>query len=378
MPYSLDDKLVVGISSRALFGLEEADAIYKRDGLGPYREFQRAHEDEPLAPGTGFRLVRALLGINELAGKRLVEVIVMSRNDADSSVRIFNSAEAHGLDITRGALTGGSDPWPYLKPFSASLFLSAESTDVVSALAKGFPAALLLSPPEVDTEPAEVGVRIAFDGDAVLFGDESERIYQAQKMEGFIRHEVEHRDEPMSHGPFRPFFVALKRLQSEFPEGESPVRTALVTSRNAPAHKRVVSTFRAWGIHTDEAFFLGGIDKTGVLEVFRPHIFFDDQLSHLAAARSHIPAGHVIPTYQQPELFSPAELPVTPPRRRSRRTSTRFAATKEQPLPRSADLQPTRRVRPAAIERMGESTRPDAGTAEPGEPVARSARVGDA
>ena len=310
MPYTLDDKLVIGISSRALFDLMEADNVFKDGGLSEYRLYQREHENEPLSPGTGFQLVQSLLAVNQRSPERLVEVIVMSRNDADSAMRIFNSAEAHGLDVTRGALTGGSDPWPYLKPFMASLFLSAEPNDVVSARDRGFPAALVLEPPtHEEPKNSDGGVRIAFDGDAVLFDEESERVYRDEGHESFMAHEVAHADEPMNPGPFRPFFVALKRIQDAFPDGESPIRSALVTSRNAPAHRRVVNTFRAWGIQTDEAYFLGGIEKHGVLEVFKPHIFFDDQRNHLEQARERVPVAQVIPVYEQPTLFPEGDLP---------------------------------------------------------------------
>ena len=193
MPYSLDDKLVIGISSRALFDLREADEVYLRDGLAAYRDYQRAREGIALSPGTGFGLVKALLNINQVATKRLVEVILMSRNDAGSSVRIFDSCALQDVDMTRGALTGGADPWPHLEPFHASLFLSAEATDVVSALGRGFPAALVLSPPAISGVEDNSGVvRIAFDGDAVLFDDEAERIFQSGDVAAFVEHEVAH------------------------------------------------------------------------------------------------------------------------------------------------------------------------------------------
>ncbi len=303
MAYSLADKLVVGISSRALFDLDEANEVFRTRGLAAYRDYQRQHEDDPLSPGAAFPLVRALLSLNAGRSERLVEVIVMSRNDADSAMRVFNSIEASGLDITRGAFRGGRDPWSCLKAFSCSLFLSAEPEDVFAALAQGFPAALVLDAPEApaDDEPGEV--RVAFDGDAVLFDDESERVFQRGGIDAFHEHEARHADAPLSPGPFRPFLQALARLQSRFPEGRSPIRTALVTARAAPAHQRVVNTLRSWNVRIDETFFLGGLDKTGILEVLRPHIFFDDQMRHLERAASVVPSARVLQTVHQLDLF---------------------------------------------------------------------------
>jgi 5'-nucleotidase len=303
MPYTLDDKLVVGITTRALFDLTEANQVYESEGLKAYRAYELAHERDQLAPGTAFRLVKALLGINQRAGRKLVEVVVISRNDAESAVRVFNSIEAYGLNIERGAFRGGRDPWSFLKVFQCSLFLSAEPSAVTEALRVKVPAALVLSPPENLLEDDASEVRIAFDGDAVLFGDESERIYQRDGLEAFQQHELVNAAKPMDPGPFEPFLRALKRLQDQFNEGEAPVRTALVTSRNAPAHMRVIYTLREWGVRIDEAYFLGGLDKTPTLEALRPHIFFDDQMSHLDAAKAAVPSAHVIPVGSQLEAF---------------------------------------------------------------------------
>lgn len=303
LPYSLTDKLVVGIASRALFDLSEADLVYRTGGLAAYRDHQRARESEPLEPGTAYPLVRGLLALNERSSERLVEVIVISRNDADSGLRIFNSIEATGLDIIRGAFTAGRDPWLYLKAFQCTLFLSVGAEDVVNALEQGFPAALVLAPPgeERGAEPDEL--RIAFDGDAVLFDEESERIFQEQGIDAFHAHEARLADTPMSPGPFAPFLLALKRVQDRFPEEESPIRTALVTARGAPAHRRVVRTLRHWGVRIDETFFLGGVEKSEVLKVLRPHIFFDDQLTHLHGAQVATPSAHVIARREQLRLF---------------------------------------------------------------------------
>lgn len=296
MAHPLDGKFVVAISSRSLFDLEEADALFRGDGLPAYREYQREHEDEPLQPGTGFRLVKALLALNaRTAPDRVVEAVIMSRNDADSGLRILNSAEAHGLDIKRGAFRNGRDPWRFLQPFHSSLFLTKEPGDVVEAIKAGFAAALTLDPPEpgdYDDDLAEV--RIALDGDAVLFSDESERVFQEQGIEGFMKHEAENVDVPLPPGPFKPFLDALARLQERFPEEPSPIRTLLVTARNFPAHKRVIKTLRTWNVRIDESYFLGGVDKASVVSELRPHIYFDDQLKHLETTRLRTPAGHVL------------------------------------------------------------------------------------
>ncbi|HUG29316.1 MAG TPA: 5'-nucleotidase [Candidatus Limnocylindria bacterium] len=342
MSYSLEDKLVVGIATRALFDLEDSNRVFETEGLAAYREYQQAREGTPLGPGTAFDVIRGLLGINRRAGKSLVEVIVMSRNDAESAVRVFNSIAHYRLPIERGVFRSGRDPWPYLAAFNCSLFLSVDSKDVVQALEAGVPAALVLAPPDsthADEEDTEV--RIALDGDAVLFGDESEFLYQTFGLDEFHRHETEQVAVPMSPGPLEPFLRALHRLQAEFPEGESPIRTALVTSRNAQALMRVINTLRSWGVHIDETFSLGGIDKTEVLGIFRPHIFFDDQMAHLESARRVAPSAQVPRRVTQLEAFGdmgeaearmaplvvvpPVRSPKAAPRPRSPKATTRTA-----------------------------------------------------
>ncbi|HET9852955.1 MAG TPA: 5'-nucleotidase [Candidatus Limnocylindrales bacterium] len=327
MPYTLKDKLVIGISTRALFDLSEANDVFEREGLEAYERYQLEREREQLAPGTGFALVKAFLAINEKAGRPLIDVVLISRNSAESGLRVFNSIEAYGLSIERGAFRGGRDPWSVLRGFNCSLFLSAEPAAVVEALRAGVPAALALAPPAPADEPtADISeVRIAFDGDAVLFTDSSEQVYQREGLEAFQEHELDRIYQPMDPGPFAPFLRALSRVQAEFPPGESPIRTALVTARNAPAHKRVIHTLRSWGVRVDEAYFLGGMEKTPVLEVFKPHIYFDDQTAHLEAARATVPSAHVITEARQlavfesiPELSSPlSPVVVIPPIGRS-------------------------------------------------------------
>lgn len=310
MPVKLNDKLVLGLSSRALFDLAEANAVFELQGLTAYREYQRKHEREVLAPGTAYPLVKGLLAVNKRAGEELVEVIIFSRNDADSAMRVFNSIEAHDLPITRGVFRGGRDPFPFLSALSCDVFLTAEPSQALKANEQGVPAALIMGPP-AQPAPSDDGseVRIAFDGDAVLFGAESQRVYDAEGLDAFHAHELALADDALSPGPLAPFLRGLARIQAHFP-GASPIRTALVTSRGAPAHLRVVNTLRAWGVEVDETFFLGGVDKTEVLAAFGAHIFFDDQLAHVEAASRRVPAAQVLWPIEQLEAGSGEQISV--------------------------------------------------------------------
>ena len=288
------DPLIVAISSRTLFDLEDSHVLFERDGLDAYAEFQRSREDDLLAPGVAFPLVRKLLGLNDSAPPEAphVEVILISRNSADTGLRIFNSIEHHGLAINRAAFSNGAPPFPYIRPFGADLFLSAHGEDVRSALAAGVAAATLL--PAKAALHRHDQLRIAFDGDAVIFGDEGERVSREGGLAAFAAHERSHAGEPLSGGPFRGFLDALHRLQAAFPAGENaPIRTALVTARSAPAHERVIRTLRDWGIRLDEALFLGGRAKGPFLEAFGADIFFDDSEHNILSARDHVAAGHV-------------------------------------------------------------------------------------
>lgn len=285
--------LTVGISSRALFDLSEAHAVFERDGLDAYRAWQIEHEDEVLAPGVAFPLTQKLLALNEPdPAVPKVEVILLSRNSGDTGLRIFNSIQHHGLSISRAAFTSGAPTSDYIAPFHADLFLSTNGEDVSRALRAGVAAATILPAPAT-ASPFEQ-LRIAFDGDAVIFGDESERVSTEQGLEAFHKNESEHWAEPLSGGPFRSFLAALHRLQAAFPAEDSPIRTALVTARAAPAHKRVILTLRQWGVRIDEALFLGGRDKGPFLEAFGADIFFDDSPANIDSARGqHVTAGHV-------------------------------------------------------------------------------------
>lgn len=294
MPQTLDDKLVVAISSRALFDLEESNRVFEEEGLERYIEYQILHENEPLLPGVAFPLIRRLLALRDPAtGKEAVEVILISRNDANTGLRVFNSIQHHKLNITRAAFTSSRSPYNYLPAFQADLFLSANPDDVSLALQNGKASATLLTGPEYeDDESAEI--RIAFDGDAVLFSDEAEIVYKTKGLEDFTRHEVEKSDVPLMPGPFKGFLEALNRLQTMYQaRGEQPIRIALVTARQAPSHKRAINTLRSWGVTVDEAFFLGGLDKEPILAKFRPHIFFDDQQTYCLSAAGKVPTGHV-------------------------------------------------------------------------------------
>ena len=285
--------LIVAITARALFDLEHSHGLYEREGVAAYTEFQRDREDDVLAPGIAFPLVRKLLALNEgaPAEQPRVEVILLSRNSSDTGLRIFNSIEHYRLNIVRAVFTSGAPTYPYIVPFGAQLFLSANPESVRRALEHGVAAATIL--PSKAPDQIHDQLRIAFDGDAVIFGDESERINKEQGIEAFARNEREQSATPLSGGPFRGFLAALHSIQAAFPSDPSPIRTALVTARSAPAHKRVILTLREWGVRLDEALFLGGRDKGPFLEAFGADIFFDDSHHNVENARQHVATGHV-------------------------------------------------------------------------------------
>jgi 5'-nucleotidase len=285
-------KLVVAVSSRALFDLDESHAIFESQGKDAFCRYQIDHEDVVLDPGYGFTLVKKLLAINEKSPVGpLVEVILLSQNSADTGLRIFNSIAHYELKITRAAFTSGASPFPYIAPFGAQLFLSANAEDVRKTLAAGFAAATILSGSAL-TPPSEQ-LRIAFDGDSVLFSDASERIYQQQGLAAFADNERAQAKNPLPGGPFKDFLNALQHIQNQFAADDAPIRTALVTARSAPAHERVVRTLRAWDIRIDEALFLGGLSKGAFLQAFAADIFFDDQKVHCESAAGHVATAHV-------------------------------------------------------------------------------------
>ena len=307
----LDGKLVVAISSRALFDFEEENQVFEQSDDRAYMKLQLARLDTPAKPGVAFSLVKKLLAFNHInhinpsnhdsaasasatpsTGNQPVEVVILSRNDPVSGMRVFRSAQHYGLPIQRGSFTRGQSPWRYLKPLHANLFLSTHLSDVRAALDAGVPAAQVYphSAHASDAHPHEV--RIAFDGDAVLFSDEAERVYQAQGLSAFQQHEQDKAQQPLLAGPFKPLLTALQRLQ----QAGTPtmrIRTALVTARSAPAHERAIRTLMDWNIEVDEAMFLGGLPKGEFLREFEPDFFFDDQTGHVDSAAQHVPSGHV-------------------------------------------------------------------------------------
>jgi 5'-nucleotidase len=292
MPASLEGQLVVAISSRALFDFEEENRLFESTDDRAYMALQLERLERPARPGVAFSLVHKLLAFNADPAAPRVEVVILSRNDPVSGMRVFRSAQHYGLTIQRGVFTRGQSPWRYLKPLAANLFLSANEADVRSALAAGVPAARVAthSARASDAHPDEV--RIAFDGDAVLFSDEAERVFQAQGLDAFQAHEHTQAGTPLAPGPFKPLLQALHRLQ-QHPGGTMRIRTALVTARSAPAHERAIRTLMAWKIEVDEAMFLGGLPKGAFLREFEPDFFFDDQTGHVESAAGHVPAGHV-------------------------------------------------------------------------------------
>jgi len=285
------EKLVVAISSRALFNLDDSHEVFESDGLAAYSKYQIDHEEEVLEPGDAFEVVKKLLQLNTLLeGSTRVEVILLSRNSADTGLRVFNSIKHYGLNITRAAFTGGQSPYRYISPFNCHLFLSTNGEDVRNALEHGVAAATLMPSNKENRNSSEL--RFAFDGDAVIFSDEAERIYKSRGLQAFTESEVASAKTPLSGGPFKSFLSALHSLQSEFKD-QCPLRTALVTARSAPAHERVVRTLRAWSIRIDESLFLGGMPKGEFLKAYGADVFFDDQQMHCDSASQHVATGHV-------------------------------------------------------------------------------------
>jgi 5'-nucleotidase len=287
------EALIVAVTARALFDLEQGHSLFESEGVAAYADFQRSNEDDILEPGIAFPVVHKLLALNRLGNEALprIEVILLSRNSSDTGLRIMNSIEHHGLDIVRAVFTGGAPTWPYIRPIGAHLFLSANPESVRRALEHEVAAATIL-PAKARTRESDQ-LRIAFDGDAVIFGDESERISREQGIEAFARNERELAEQPLSGGPFKGFLSALHQIQAAFPREDSPIRTALVTARSAPAHKRVILTLRHWGVRLDEALFLGGRDKGPFLDAFGADLFFDDSSANIENANRHVAAGHV-------------------------------------------------------------------------------------
>ena len=291
MAVSLDNKLVVAISSRALFNFEEENRIFESGDARSYMALQLERLDLPARPGIAFSLVKKLLAFNDTATQR-VEVVILSRNDPVSGMRIFRSGLANQIKLERGVFTQGRSPFRYLRPLRAHLFLSANAQDVREALEAGFPAARVLTESVLAGSNYPSELRIAFDGDAVLFSDEAERVFQSHGLDAFQQHEQSKAAQPLPEGPFKPLLSALHRLQ-QAGTPEMKIRTALVTARSAPAHERAIRTLMDWNINVDEAMFLGGLPKGEFLREFEPDFFFDDQTGHVDHAARHVPSGHV-------------------------------------------------------------------------------------
>ena len=291
MSESLNQQLVVAISSRALFDLEEENRVFEQSDDRAYMQLQLERLEQPAKPGVAFSLVKKLLAFNSDAQRR-VEVVILSRNDPVSGLRVFRSVQSHELTVARGVFTRGREPYRYLTPLRANLFLSANSEDVRAALNNGFPAATVATHAARARDHYPNEVRIAFDGDAVLFSDEAERVYQSAGLPAFQQHEQDKAAQPLPDGPFKPLLAALHRLQQEGTP-RMRIRTALVTARSAPAHERAIRTLMNWNISVDEAMFLGGLPKGEFLREFEPDFFFDDQTGHIESAARHVPAGHV-------------------------------------------------------------------------------------
>lgn len=317
MAYSLENRLIIGISTRALFDLRMENRIFEEEGVEAYAKYQREHETEILKPGPGFSLIKALLSLNTPAGMggtpekggctkeqesgtgrhvsgNRVEVVLMSKNSPDISLRIFRSIEHYGLDITRSFFTSGAPMAPYLAAFRTDLFLSACEEDVRAAIEAGIAAGIVCGEGNHYKEsPSDGKIRIAFDADAVIFSDEAENVFRKEGLEAFENSEKKKADIPLCAGPFARFLHTISDWQQEYAPGESPIRTALVTARSAPAHERVIRTLRAWNVRIDEACFLGGVTKRDVLAAFGAQIFFDDQQVHVGPAAEVVPSARV-------------------------------------------------------------------------------------
>jgi len=287
MQCNSEKKLILAISSRALFDLDESNSIFEKEGIERYAEYQITHEKEILKPGVAFALVQKFFKIIN-TNNPLINIILLSRNSTDTGLRVLNSIQHYGLNIKQAAFTSGSSPYPYISPFEVDLFLSTNPEDVKNALQAGCAAATIFSrPSNLDKHPDEL--RIAFDGDAVLFSDESEKIYQTKGLEAFEENEKNQAAVPLLEGPFKGFLQALQQLQTK----NYPIRTGLFTARSAPAHERVIRTLRAWSIRIDEALFLGGKSKGDFLRAFGADIFFDDQQTHCLSQGEYVITGHV-------------------------------------------------------------------------------------
>ncbi|MBC3954898.1 5'-nucleotidase [Pseudomonas triticifolii] len=301
MPYELDNRLVIGVASSAVFDLRESDAVFKRQGEEEYRTFQEQNLNNPLSKGIAYPFIKRLLSLNDLAepDDPLVEVVLLSRNDPDTGLRVMKTIEHYGLPMTRAIFMQGKSPYEYIPALNIALFLSGNKADVESAIKAGHPAGQVLDS-EFDDDEDDKTLRIAFDFDGVLAGDESETVMQASGLNEFHAHEVKNVMQPHHPGPLKEFMVRMSKIQSVEeqhkklnPDYQNRIRVSIVTARNAPSHERALNTLKSWGVMANDAFFLGGIEKAKVLAVLKPHIFFDDQSGHLKSASAVAPSVHI-------------------------------------------------------------------------------------
>lgn len=301
MAYDLSKRLVIGLASSALFDLEESDNVFRTKGEEAYRTYQREKQYHQLSKGVAFPFIKKLLSINEInPDDPPIEVILLSRNDPDTGLRVMNSIKGYGLGITRALFLQGRDPHKYINALSIDLFLSANEADVKQAIHAGYPAGQVLSSHIEDDILNDTELRIALDFDGVIVDDEAEKIYASQGIKGFHQYETDHASEAHNPGPLTSFLKKLADVQSQeknFAESvgdyNPKLRISIVTARNAPSHERVINTMREWGITVNEAFFLGGIEKRKILEILNPHIFFDDQKIHLDPTTEILPSVHI-------------------------------------------------------------------------------------
>ncbi|QEY58708.1 5'-nucleotidase [Pseudomonas sp. C27(2019)] len=301
MAFDLSKRLVIGLASSALFDLSESDHVFKTQGEQSYRDYQRDNQDLALERGVAFPFIRRLLSLNQLSpDDPPVEVILLSRNDPDTGLRVMNSIQHYQLPITRAVFMQGQSPHPYIPAFDIELFLSANAEDVRSAVTAGYPAGQILKG-MIEDDSSDTQLRIAFDFDGVLVDDEAETVYkETQSLGDFHQHETSRQDIPHTPGPLKAFLERIAQIQQleqdkrlNQPNYEPILRVSIVTARNAPAHKRVINTMRHWGITVNEAFFMGGVEKAKVLDVMQPHIFFDDQKLHLKPSSARLPSVHI-------------------------------------------------------------------------------------
>ncbi|MCE1118914.1 MULTISPECIES: 5'-nucleotidase [Pseudomonas] len=302
MPFELDDRLVIGVASSAVFDLSEADAVFRRDGEAQYRKYQEQHLDVPLGKGIAYPFIKRLLALNDLRDDPedpLVEVVLLSQNDPDTGLRVMKTIGHYGLNMTRAIFTQGRSPYEYIPALNIALFLSADKQHVDAAIQAGYPAGQVLDS-QFDDDESDDNLRIAFDFDGVLAGDESEAVMQSGGLGSFHAHEVLNKTQPHNPGPLKEFFVRIARIQAaeerfklDHPGYENRLRVSIVTARNAPSHERALNTLKSWGVMANDAFFLGGIEKRRVLQVLKPHIFFDDQSGHLKSTSTVVPSVHV-------------------------------------------------------------------------------------